>query len=126
MDTKVKKKSRYTIDVKDRFQALQSNEDENSDITIYNIIQAHREAAELYVPHKPRNKKSLWEGRQVVEKRCALQSVLKGTSEGVHPKASKLKMPQRILTELTPKNRRNTLKVRYRKLNVFTSPKEQI
>ena len=68
-------KSRYTIDVKKKsFQALQINEDENSANTIYNnIIQVHREVAELRVPHKPRNKqKSLWEDKKVVEKRGAL------------------------------------------------------
>ena len=85
-------KSRYTIDVENRFQALQSNEDENSANTVYkNIIQAHREAVELHVPDKPRNKKkSLWEGKEVVEKRGALQDVIKGTSEDVRPKASKV------------------------------------
>ena len=58
---------------------------------MYNhIIQAHREAAELHVPYKPRNKKSLWEGKKVVEKRGPLQEVLKGTSEEAHPKASKV------------------------------------
>ena len=36
----------------------------------YNIIQAHREAAELHVLHKPRNKKSLWEGKNGREERC--------------------------------------------------------
>ena len=88
-DTEVK--SRYTMDVQNRFQALQSNEDENRANTIYNIIQAHREAAELHVLHKPRNKKkSLWEGKKVLEKRVALQDVLKSTSEEVCPKASKI------------------------------------
>ena len=69
-----------------------SNKDDNRANTIYNnIIQAHREAAEPYVPHKPRNKKKLlWEGKEVVEKRGTLQDVLKGTSEEVSPKASKV------------------------------------
>ena len=67
-----------------------SNEDKNSANTIYSIFQAHREAAELHVPHIPRNKKSLWEGKKVVEKRGAQQDVLKGTSEEVRPKASKV------------------------------------
>ena len=71
---------------------MQSNEDENSANTIYNnIIQAHREATKLHVPHKLRNKKkSLWEGNKVVEKRVALHDVLKGTSEEESPKASKI------------------------------------
>ena len=86
-DTEVKR--RCTIDVKNKFQALQSNEEENWANTIYNIIQAHRVSAELHVPHKPRNKKSQWEGKEVVEKRGALQDVLKGTSEEVRPKGSK-------------------------------------
>ena len=38
-------------------------------------------------------------------------------SEEVRPK---LKMPRKTLTELTLKNRRNTLTVRYKKLNVLT------
>ena len=47
-----------------------SNEDENSASTIYNVIQAHREAAELNVPHKPRIKKKwLWEGKKAVKRR---------------------------------------------------------
>ena len=72
---------------------MQSNEDENSANTIYNnILQAHQEAAELHVPHKPRNKKkSLREGKKVIEKRGALQDVLKGISEDVHPKTSRVK-----------------------------------
>ena len=41
-------------------------------------------------------------------------------------KLQKLKMPKRTLTELTPKNRRNTLKVRYKKLNVLTSPTKEV
>ena len=41
-------------------------------------------------------------------------------------KLHKLKMPERILTELTPTNRRNTLKVGYKKLNVLTSPTKRI
>ena len=68
-----------------------SNEDENSANTTYNnIFQAHREAAELHVSHKPRNKKSLWEDRKVVQKRGALQDILKGTSQEVRPKASRV------------------------------------
>ena len=55
-----------------------------------NIIQGQGETAELCVRHKPRNKKSLWEGKIVVEKRGALQEVLKGTSEEVRPKALKV------------------------------------
>ena len=71
---------------------MQNNEDENCANTIFNnIIQAHREATELHVPHKPRDKKkSLWEGKKVVEKRGALQGILKGTSEQIRPKASKI------------------------------------
>ena len=92
MDTEVK--SRYTINVKKkkkkkRFQAFQINKDENSANTIHNnIIQAHREAAEVHVPHYRRNKKSLREGKKVVEKRGVLQDIPKGTSEEVRPKAS--------------------------------------
>ena len=56
----------------------------------------------------------------MVEKRGAFQGVLKGT------KSQKLKMPRRTLTELTPKNRKNTLKVKYTKLNVLTSPTKQV
>ena len=41
-------------------------------------------------------------------------------------KHQKLKMSRRTLTELAPKNRRKTLKVRYKKLNVFTSPTIQV
>ena len=80
-DTEVK--FRYTIGVKKkRFQALLSNEDKNSANTIYNnITQVHREATELHVPHKAKNMKSLWEGKKVVQKRDALQDVLKGISD---------------------------------------------
>ena len=93
MNTEVK--DRYTIDAKKKKVpglTEQANEDENSAITIYdNIIQAHQEAAELHVPHKPANKKkSQWEGKKVVEKRGVLQDVLKDTSEEVRPKASKV------------------------------------
>ena len=84
---KKKKKKRK----KKGFQALQSNEDKNSTNTIYdNLIQAHWEAAKLPVSHKPRNKKSLWGGKNVIEKRTTLQDVLKGTSEEVSPKAWKI------------------------------------
>ena len=63
-----------------------------------NIIQADREAAELHVPHKPGNKKkSLWEGKKVVQKRGALQDVLKGISEEVSPNASKVEDAKRDL-----------------------------
>ena len=49
------------------------------------------ETDELHVPHKRRNKKkSLGEGKKVVEKRGVLQKVLKGTNEEVRPKASKV------------------------------------
>ena len=41
-------------------------------------------------------------------------------------KLQKLKMPSRALTELTPKNRRNTLKVGYKKMNVLTSPTKRV
>ena len=68
---------------KNRFQTLLSNEEEN----IYNIIQAHREAVERHVLHTPRNKQSLWAHKKVVEKRGALQEVLKGTSEEARLKA---------------------------------------
>ena len=42
------------------------------------------------MPRNPRHRKSLWEGRKVVQKRGSLQDVLKGTNEEVRPKASKV------------------------------------
>ena len=39
-------------------------------------------------------------------------------------KLQKLKMPRKTLTDLTPNNRRN--KVRYKNLNVLTSPTKQV
>ena len=76
-------------------------------LTRYNVFQAHREAAELHVPHIPGNKeKSSWESKKVVGKRGALLDVLKGTSEEVKSlKPQKFKKSGRTLTELTPKNR---------------------
>ena len=45
----------------------------------------------MHVPHKPRNeKKSRWEGKKVVEKRGALQDVLKGITGEIRPKALKV------------------------------------
>ena len=41
-------------------------------------------------------------------------------------KLQRFKIPRRTLTELSPKNRRNTFKVRYKKLNVLTSPAKQV
>ena len=69
---------------------MRSAENENSANTIYSIIQAHQKAAELHVPYKPKNKKPLLETKTVVEKRCALLDVLKGTRDEVLPKASKV------------------------------------
>ena len=67
-------------------------------LTRYNVFQAHREAAELHVPHIPGNKKkSSWESKKVVEKRGALLDVLKGTSEEVRPKASKVQEARKDL-----------------------------
>ena len=77
---------------------MHSYEDEHSANMIYkNIAQAHREATEVHVPHKPRNKKSLWEDKKVVEKRGALQGVLKGTSEDVSLKASTVEAAKKDL-----------------------------
>ena len=97
--TNTEVKSRSTINVffkkkkkkKKRFHALHSGEVEISANTIYNSIIQAREAAELHARQTPRKKKmSLWEGKGVVEKRDALQAVLKGTSEELRPKASKV------------------------------------
>ena len=57
----------------------------------------------------------------MVKKRGVLQNVLKDNREEVRPKASKVENAK----DLTPKNRRNMLKVRYKKLNVAKSPAQQ-
>ena len=70
---------------------MHSGEDEISANTTYNSIIQAREAAELHARHTTRKKKnSLWEGKRVVEKRDALQAVLKGTNEELRHKASKV------------------------------------
>ena len=61
----------------------------------------------------------------MLEKRGAIQDVLRGTSEEVRPKASKVEDAE-DLEKLTPTNRRNTLKVRYKKLNALTSPTKEV
>ena len=62
----------------------------------------------------------------MVEKRGASQDDLKGTSEGVHTKASKIEDAQQDLDGAYAEEQRNTLKVRYKKLNGLKSPTKRV
>ena len=62
----------------------------------------------------------------MVKKRGALQDVLIGTSEKVNAKVSKVVDVKKDLGRATPRNRRTKLKVRYKKLNMPTSPTKRV
>ena len=48
----------YSVDVRNRFEALQvtGNDDNNADTTYNNIIAAHNKAAKIYIPKKEKKK----------------------------------------------------------------------
>ena len=64
----------YTIDVSNRFQALQDlREYETADSVYNNIMEAHKKAAEIHIPLKPKYKKRVpWDNINVAEKRQKL------------------------------------------------------
>ena len=68
-------KQSYSVEVSNRFNALQNIADNDSSNTIYNnIIEAHSKAAELHVPTKPRRKKKVpWEDTNITHKREELK-----------------------------------------------------
>ena len=57
----------------------------------------------------------------MIEKRGALQEVLKGAGEDERPNTSKVEDDREYAEE-----QRKTLKVRYKKPNVLTSPTKQV
>ena len=70
-------RSKYTVDVYNRFQALQEICDsETADSMYNNIIEAHKMAAETHVPLKPKCKLRVpWENDKVAEKRQNLKEL---------------------------------------------------
>ena len=73
-------RDQYTIEVRNRFQILQNENEEESANTIYqNIMKAHKEAAEKCIPIVKKTKRKIpWETASITEKR---QSVNKLTRE---------------------------------------------
>lgn len=80
-------KEAYTIEVKNRFQILQ-DQDENAtaDSMYENIVRAHNESANLHVPVRKRNKrKNAWESVKVSEKRQHLQEAFDENQKNPNP-----------------------------------------
>lgn len=69
----------YTVEVQNRFEVLQSlDEDGSADALYENIITAHKESAEKHIPHKPKRKRHVpWQNVGVTCKREALKEAHK-------------------------------------------------
>ena len=63
-------KTAYAVEVRNRFEALQTAIDnETSDTKSNNIIDAHKEAAVIHIPKKPKRKShTLWENEKAQTK----------------------------------------------------------
>ena len=70
-------RTEYTIDVSNRYQALQDLCDrETADSMYNNIVEAHKKAAEIHIPVKSKCKQRVpWENNKVSEKRQKLKEL---------------------------------------------------
>jgi hypothetical protein len=68
-------RNRYSIAVRNRFEALQQNDEHpNADSTYNNFVSAHKNAAEIVIPLKPKLKRKIpWETENISKKREYLQ-----------------------------------------------------
>ena len=72
-------KTAYTVEVRNRFEALQNlSSDESCDSLYQNIVVAHQKSSELHIPTKPKQKLRVpWETADIVSKRKALHEAFK-------------------------------------------------
>lgn len=80
-------KTVYTVDVKNRFHALQHLAIDDSFNTMYeNIIKANQKSAELHVPLKPKAKRRVpWENEEICRKRLLLKNAHQRIHENLTP-----------------------------------------
>ena len=77
-------KSDYSVDVKNRFEALQAdgNDENNADTTYNNIMAAHNEAAKMYIPKKEKKKHHVpWENENIQLKQQAVKEAQKAMAK---------------------------------------------
>ena len=76
-------KSSNTIEVQNRFEALQAVDDSNTANSIYNdVMEVHEKSAELHIPRKKKVKHHVpWENEDIAAKRKALNVAFKAKSE---------------------------------------------
>ena len=72
----------YTIDVKNRFEALKCLDDDNNSNSIYNnIVNAHENAAEANIPKMERKKNRIpWENKEIIDKREKLKEAYESST----------------------------------------------
>ena len=85
-------KHAYTVEVKNRFQALQNqNTDTNAENMYQNIILAHEESGKSHIPiRKKKKKKNTWESDEVSKKRQALHKAFEQNRSNPTPQNNQI------------------------------------
>ena len=98
-------RNHYTTVVKNRFSALQADDEfTTANSTYENFVTSHHEAAAKCIPVKPKIKSRVpWESKQVIEKRVSKKGIKFETNEANQIKHGKIQ-------KRTERSRRNLRK----------------